>query len=100
MSSGEYLFQQSWLSSWITEASDGFSVWLGRGFAVYKEGARRLTLSTDAGGDSVTIFLGSGARWDDDPNTRIDDGTQMIIVERVKKALEWKGYEVSLFGQL
>jgi hypothetical protein len=92
------MFKKSFLSSWITETDEGFSVNYGRDVAIYREGNRRLTLSIDVGGKWATIFVGSGARWDDDPNNAIDAAAQMMIIERVKKALEWSGLQVSLFG--
>ena len=92
------MFTKSRFSSWITNADEGFSVTSGRDFAIYREGSRQLTLTVDNDGNSATIFVGSGARWDDDPNVGIDAETQMKIIERVKKALEWSGLQVSLFG--
>jgi hypothetical protein len=93
------MFKKSWFSPWINNIDEGFSVFVSRAFAIYREGARRLTLSIDNGGrHGATIFLGSGARWDDNPGASIDAETQMMIIERVKKALEWSGLQVSLFG--
>ena len=92
------MFKKSWFGSWTTDVDEGFSVRYGRDFAVYREGSRQLTLSIDIGGKAATIVVGSGARWDDDPSKSVDTATQMKIIERVKKALEWSGLQVSLFG--
>jgi hypothetical protein len=87
------MFTKSWFGSWITDGDEGFSVRYGRDFAVYREGHRQLTLSIDVGGNGAIIIVGSGARWDDDPGKSIDTATQMEIIGRVKKALEWSAYK-------
>ena len=92
------MFKKSRFSSWITNADEGFSVTYSRDFAIYREGNRRLTLSIDTGGNTATIFVGSGGRWDDDPSESFDAEMQMKIIGRVQKALEWSGLQVSLFG--
>lgn len=75
-------------------SDEGYSIAFGRGWLAYRRGGRRLEATVDAGGPGVTIFVDTVNRWDDDLSNEIDRKTQALILEDIKKALEWRGLKV------
>jgi hypothetical protein len=92
------MFKTPWFDRSLIKTDEGYSVRWGKDWAIYEENGRKLTLTTDVGGGGATIFIGSVSRWDADASVQIDPETRSRIVENVRRALAWKGFEVSILA--
>jgi hypothetical protein len=76
------------------DEQSGPSVWLGRDTLIYSLGSRKMAITVDCGGNEVRIFTDTIGRWNDDPDTRIDEAQRARILEEIKWDLEARGLVV------
>jgi hypothetical protein len=88
------MFRTRWLNRSTIVSDEGFSIWVGRDQVVYRRNDRAMTISSDLGGSEINIFAPTANRWDDDVSVEIDEQTKAVILENVRRALEWKGLKV------
>jgi hypothetical protein len=86
----------SWFRHNEDVSHDKVSIRLGRDWLVYQRGARKMSITIDYGGDQVNIFTDTVSRWDDDPNTLIEDIERQKILQDVSVDLEQRGLQVHL----
>jgi hypothetical protein len=91
------MFNTPWYDRALIKSDEGFALRWGGDSATYVERGRKLTLTVDIGAGGANVFVETVSRWDDDPATIINRETQCQIVDNVKRALEWKGFDVKVF---
>ena len=90
------MFRTRWYNRGTIVSDEGFTIWVGRDSVVYRRSDRAMTISIDWGGSEINIFAPTANRWDDDPSAEIDKLTKDMVLDDVRRALEWKGLKVNL----
>ena len=78
----------------IGKPTPGTSVSYGRDWILYVRDGRKMSISADSGVNDVTLFSETVGRWDDAPDTRIDEDERQQIIDDVKQQLEAIGVTV------
>jgi hypothetical protein len=89
------MFKTCWFKPGVIASDEGFSVLPKRDRLTYREGKRSMTISIDMGGNEFTIFVGTIARWDDDPSNSVASETRKKITDNIRRALESQGQKVN-----
>jgi hypothetical protein len=88
-------FRRSWLKPGSILSDEGFSILPKRDRLVYFEANRKMTVTVDMGVRGFTVFLGSIARWDGDPERTIPSEKKQQIADNIRRALESQGQTVN-----
>ena len=92
-----FTLKRKWFHASQIVSDEGFSVAVvGRDRLVYREGERSMSVTVDAGAKAYDIFVISIGRWDDDPADSVSEQQRVRIAERIRRALESQGNQVSL----
>lgn len=78
-------------------SDEGFTVATGRDSLLYSEGKREMHVTTEAEPSGFAVALDTIGRWDDDLSRSVSDDDKKRIANNIRRALEWRGYTVSIF---
>ena len=91
------MFKRGWLRRNYIYSDEGFSVQIvGRDSIVYREGTRRMAITSEMTLDGFAIHSDTIGRWDDDPGHKVGEQKQQEIMDRIKRALKSQKEEVHL----
>ena len=78
-------------------SDEGFTVVTGKDSLLYTEGERQMHVTTEAEPSGLAVALDTIGRWDDNPSRTVSDDDKQRIANNIRRALEWRGYTVSMF---
>lgn len=90
------MFKTRWYNRGTILSDEGFTIWVGRDSLVYRRSSRAMTISIDCGASEINVFAPTANRWDDDLSTEVDELTKKMILDDVRRALEWKRLKVNV----
>jgi len=79
-------------------SDEGFSIEWMRDLLIYREDGRSMFVTVDFGANDINVFTDTVTRWDDDPETVIEEHVRERTVNNIFRALTF--YQASRHGKV